>query len=41
MNKKIIENRLKNALKRLYYYDSQIIDNNSNERSITHRLADI
>ncbi len=39
MNKKIIENRLKNSLKRLYYYDSQIIDNNSNERSITHRLA--
>lgn len=39
MNKKIIENRLKNALKRLYYYDSHIIDNNSNERSITHRLA--
>lgn len=39
MNKKMIENRLTNALKRLYYYDSQIIDNNSNERSITHRLA--
>ncbi|MGO4374570.1 hypothetical protein AB4Z21_28210 [Paenibacillus sp. MCAF20] len=39
MNKTMIENRLKNAIKRLYYYDKQIIDNNSSERSITHRFA--
>jgi hypothetical protein len=37
--KTLVENRLKNALKRLYYYDSEIIRNNSHERSITHRLA--
>lgn len=39
MNKTFIENRLKNALKRLYYFDYEIISNNSHERSITHRLA--
>lgn len=39
MNKIFIENRLKNALKRLYYFDHEIISNNSHERSITHRLA--
>jgi hypothetical protein len=39
MKKTMIENRLNNALRRLYYYDNEIIDNCSNERSITHRLA--
>lgn len=39
MDKKFIENRLRNALNRLYHFDSLIISNNSNERSITHRLA--
>lgn len=39
MKKTMIENRLKNALRRLYHFDKEIIDNNSNERSITHKLA--
>ncbi|SHO46883.1 hypothetical protein [Anaerocolumna xylanovorans] len=39
MKKTMVENRLNNALKRLYYFDNEIIDNYSNERSITHRLA--
>lgn len=35
----MIENRLNNALRRLYHFDKEIIENNSNERSISHRLA--
>ena len=36
---RLVENRIKNALKRLYHFDEAIIMNNSHERSITHRLA--
>lgn len=39
MKKEIIEKRLNNALRRLYYFDNEIIDNYSNERSVTHRFA--
>jgi hypothetical protein len=39
VTKKLIENRLKNALRRLYFYDSALIANDVHERSITHRLA--
>ncbi|WP_141502175.1 hypothetical protein [Paenibacillus luteus] len=39
MNKTFIQNRLTNALRRLYHFDKEIIANHSNERSICHRLA--
>ncbi|MEK6455904.1 hypothetical protein [Caldifermentibacillus hisashii] len=39
VTKTLIENRLKNALRRLYFHDSELIVNDVHERSITHRLA--
>jgi hypothetical protein len=39
LTKTLIENRLKNALRRLYFHDSALIVNDVHERSITHRLA--
>lgn len=39
VTKTLIENRLKNALRRLYFHDSSLIVNDVHERSITHRLA--
>lgn len=37
--KNLVNNRIKNALTRLYYYDKEILNNDSHERSITHWLA--
>ncbi|MBB5356028.1 hypothetical protein HNR43_002009 [Anoxybacillus mongoliensis] len=39
MTKSVIEDRLRNALRRLYYYDQALIYDDVHERSIAHRLA--
>jgi len=37
--KQLVQCRIENALKRLFHFDKELIDNNAHERSITHRLA--
>ncbi|WP_461200844.1 hypothetical protein [Anoxybacillus sp. TBDG-1] len=39
MTKSVIESRLRNALRRLYYYDQELICDDVHERSIAHWLA--
>ncbi|WP_163151622.1 hypothetical protein [Anoxybacillus sp. MB8] len=39
MTQSVVENRLKNAIRRLYYYDVRLMDHDAHERSIVHRLA--